>query len=82
MKQCQASPGTESQRSVSGPLSQPRVSLVAQNPGKESSYNVGDPGSTSGLGISPRKWNSYPLQYSVLENSLDRRVHGVTKSQI
>ena len=82
MKQCQVSPGTESQRSVSGPLSQPRVSLAAQNHGKESSYNVGDPGSTPGLGQSPREGNSYPLQYSGLENSMDRRVHGVNKSQI
>ena len=64
-----------------GLLSQLWVSLVAQNPGKESSYNVGDAGSTPGLGRSPREGNSYPLQYSGLENSMDHIVHGVAKSQ-
>ena len=38
------------------------------------------------LGISPGEGNGYPLQYSWLENSMDRgawwaTVHGVTKSQ-
>ena len=38
-----------------------------------------------GLGRSPGEENSYPLQYSCLENSMDRgawqaTVHGVTKS--
>ena len=28
------------------------------------------------------KGKGYPLQYSGLENSMDSRVHGVTKSQI
>ena len=31
---------------------------------------------------SPGEGNSYPLQYSGLENSMDCVVHGVTKSQI
>ena len=35
--------------------------------GKESSCNVGDLGSISGLGRSPEE-NSNPLQYSCLEN--------------
>ena len=39
---------------------------------KETAYSVGDLGSIPGLGRSPREWNSYPLQYSVLENSTDR----------
>ena len=52
---------------------------------KESSCNVGDLGSIPGLGGSPVKRNDYPLQYSSLENSMDRgvwqaTVHGVTKS--
>ena len=34
-----------------------------------------------GLGRSPGEGNSYPLQYSGLENSMDCIVHGVTKSQ-
>ena len=33
-----------------------------------------------GLGRSPGEGNSYPLQYSGLENSMDCIVHGVTKS--
>ena len=52
--------------------------------GKESAYNAGDPGSISGLGRSPEEENGYPLQYSCLENSMDRgawQAKGVTKSQ-
>ena len=48
--------------------------------------NAGDPGSISGSGRSPGEGNSHPLQYSCLENSMDRRAwwataHGVTESQ-
>ena len=32
--------------------------------GKESTCHAGDLGSIPGLGRSPGKWNSYPLQYS------------------
>ena len=39
--------------------------------GKESTYNVGDLGSIPGLGRFPGEGNSYPLQYSGLENSTD-----------
>ena len=39
--------------------------------GKESTYNVGDLASVPGLGRSPGAGNSYPIQYSGLENSLD-----------
>ena len=51
---------------------------------KESACNMGNLGSIPGLGRSPGEGNSYPLQYSGLENSMDRRawratVHGVTK---
>jgi len=54
--------------------------------GKESICNAGDPSLIPGLGRSPGEGNSYPLQYSDLENSMDRGswraiVHGVTKSQ-
>ena len=47
---------------------------------------AGDVGSIPGLGRFPREGNSSPLQYSCLENSMDRvtwwaRVHGVAKSQ-
>ena len=39
--------------------------------GKESTCNAEDPGSIPGLGRSPGKGNSYLLQYSGLENSMD-----------
>ena len=39
---------------------------------KESACNVGDPGSLPGLGRSPGEGNGNPLQYSYLENSMDR----------
>ena len=39
--------------------------------GKESACNAGDLGSIPGLGKSPGEGNSYPLQYSGLENSID-----------
>ena len=39
---------------------------------KESAWNAGDSGSVLGLGRSPGEGNGYPLQYSCLENSLDR----------
>ena len=54
--------------------------------GKESACIVGDLGSIPGLGRSPGEENGDPLQYSCLENSMDREawqatVHGVSKSQ-
>ena len=54
--------------------------------GKASAYNAEDPGSIPGLGISPGEGNSNPLQYSCLENPMDRgawwaTVHGVAKSR-
>ena len=53
---------------------------------KESACNVRYLGSIPGLGRSRGERNSYPLQYSGLENSMDRRawqttVCGVAKSQ-
>ena len=52
---------------------------------KASASNAGDLGSVLGLGKSPGEGNGNPLQYSCLENSVDREawwatVHGVTKS--
>ena len=53
---------------------------------KESAYNAGDLGSVPGLGRSPGEGNGNPLQYSCLDNPMDREarwaiVHGVTKSR-
>ena len=53
---------------------------------KQSAYNVGDLGSIPGLERSPGGGYSNPLQYSCLENPLNRGpwwipVHGVSKSR-
>ena len=40
--------------------------------GKESACNAGDPGSIPGCGRYPGEGNGNPLQYSCLENSIDR----------
>ena len=50
--------------------------------GKEFAYNAGDLGSIPGSGRSPGEGNGNPLQYSCLENPMDRghwkaTVHGV-----
>ena len=60
------------------------VSSLAAH-GRESTWNAGDLGAVPGLGRSPGEGNSYLLQYSCLENPMDRgawwaTVHGVTKS--
>ena len=52
---------------------------------KEPSCNAGDPVSVPGLGRSPGEGNNYALQYSCLENPMDRggwqtSVYGVTKN--
>ena len=53
---------------------------------KEPACDAGDPSSIPGSWRSAREGNSYPLQYSCLENSMDRgarqaTVHRVTKSR-
>ena len=40
--------------------------------GKESGCNAGDPGPILGWGRAPGEGNGNPLQYSCLENSMDR----------
>ena len=46
--------------------------------GKESSCSAEDLGSIPGLGRCPGEGNSYPLQYSHLENSMDRGARWAT----
>ena len=60
----------------------PGSSVVKKNP----PANIGDVGSIPELGRSPAEGNGNPLQYSCLENSMDRgawwaKVHGVAKSR-
>ena len=50
--------------------------------GKKSACNAGDTGLIPGSGRFPGEENGYPLQYSCLENSMDRGawqaiVHGI-----
>ena len=60
--------------------------LVVRNPSANAG-DVRDTGSIPGLGISPEGGHDNPLQYSCLENFMDRRawwatVHRVKKSWI
>ena len=59
------------------------MALVVKNP-SASARDVRDTSLILGLGGSPGEGNGYPLQYSCLENPMDRRawqspVHGVTR---
>ena len=54
---------------------------------KNVAADIGDPGLILGSGRSPGEGNGHPLQYSCLENPMDRGawwalVHGVTKNQM
>ena len=54
--------------------------------GKETAFNAREPGSIPGSARSPGEGNGNPLQYSCLENPMDRKawrapVHGVTENQ-
>ena len=61
-------------------------SFSGSSDSKEAACSAGDPSSIPRLGRSPGEGNDYPLQYSCLENPMDRgawqaAVHGVKKSQ-
>ena len=63
----------------------PMVFLGGSDGKKKSAYNTGDTGSIPGSGRSPGEENGNPLQYSCLENSMNRGacraiVRGVTNS--
>ena len=49
-----------------------QLGFPGSSAGKESTCNAGDPGSIPGSGRSPGEGKGYPLQYSGLENSMDR----------
>ena len=64
----------------------PPLSYFGGSDSKASVYNARDLGSSPGLGRSPGGENGNPLQYSCLENPMDRgawqvTVHRVTQSQ-
>ena len=63
-----------------------RVGSLMTQTVKNLPANAGDPGSIPGSEKSPGEGNGYPLQYSCLENPMDRgawwaTVQGVAKSQ-
>ena len=60
--------------------------FIGGSDGKESACKAGDLGLIPGSGRSPGEGNDNPLQYSCLDNSIDREiwqgpVHRVAKSQ-
>ena len=62
------------------------IGFPSGSDGKESACNVGDLGLIPGSGRSAGGGNGNPLQYSCLENCIDREawqatIHGVTQSQ-
>ena len=64
----------------------PHLGFSGGSDSKESAHNAGDPGSIPGSGRSPGGGHGNPLQYSCLENSVDRgawwaTVHGFAKRQ-
>ena len=69
-----------------GPDAMILVFWMLSSDGKESVCNAGDLGSIPGSGRSPGEGNGNSLQYSCLENPMDRgawqaTVHVVAKSQ-
>ena len=61
-----------------------QVVIVVKKP-PANAGDIGDTGSIPGEGRSPRVGNGNPLQYSYLENPMDRgawqaTIHGVTKT--
>ena len=79
-------PRVEHNRAAKRSAARTWVGLPCGSDSKESARNAGDLGSIPGLGRSPGKGNGNLLQYSCLENPMDRgarwaTVHWVTKSQ-
>ena len=62
------------------------MGFLGGSDGKERACKAGDSASFHESGKSSGEGNGYPVQYSCLENSMDRgawwtTVHGVTRSQ-
>ena len=68
--------GINKNKIVSSAVAWTQLEIITGFPGdsdgKESGPSAGDPGSIPGLGQSPGEGNGNPLQYSCLENSMDR----------
>ena len=65
-------------------MSKNKMGFLDGSDGKEYNCKVEDPGSIPGSGGSPEEGKGYPLQYLLLDNSMDRRawlaiVHGSQK---
>ena len=58
------------------------MSFPCGSSGKESACSVGDLGLIPGLGRSPGEGKGYPLQYSGLENSMDRGIWQATVHEV
>ena len=56
------------------------IGFPSGSDGKEPDYNAGDPGSTPMLERSPGEGNGNPVQYSCLENPVDRGAWQATYS--
>ena len=80
------SDGKESACNLEDPDLIPGLGFPCSSVGKVFACNAGDLGSIPGSGSSPGEGNGNPLQYSCLENPMDRgaqqaTAHGVAKSQ-
>ena len=53
-------------------MSQTQLGFLGGSDSKESACNLGDSSSIPGSGRSSGEGNGYPLQYSCLENSMNR----------
>ena len=53
------------------------LGFLGGSDGEEFTCKAGDPGLIPGLGRSPGEGNGYPLQYSYLENPMDRGAGGL-----
>ena len=57
------------------------MALVVKNP-PANAGDTRDPGSVPGSGRSPGEGHGNPLQYSCLENPMDRRAWGATVQRV
>ena len=78
-------PGRAQYSQILYKYTEPHWGFPGSRDSKESACNAGNLDSVSGLGRCHGEGNGYPLQYSYLENFMDRgdwwaTVHGVTKS--